>query len=145
MFNYIMSNVLGCVKKRGVQKKGGVQFFYFFNVLSQQGGQGPGQGPNQLQNRKGCKADPPPEVTGDGKFYFSKIVVVSLHIDEQPYQAIWLLDYWIDSRDGPKLRYLAKNVKNFEIFLSPRSIFFSKKIIQNHLKVFFYTFQMILR
>ena len=24
----------------------------------------------QLQNRKGCKADPPPEVTGDGKFYF---------------------------------------------------------------------------
>ena len=26
----------------------------------------------QLQNRKGCKADPPPEVTGDGKFYFSK-------------------------------------------------------------------------
>ena len=56
-----------------------------------EGGLGPCQGPNQLQNRKGCKADPPPtEVTGDGKFYFSKIVVVSLHVDEQPYQAIWI-------------------------------------------------------
>ena len=48
----------------------------------------------QLQNRKGCKADPPPtEVTGDGKFYFSKIVVVSLYVDEQPYHIgllIWL-------------------------------------------------------
>ena len=32
----------------------------------------------------------PTEVTGDGKFYFSKIVVVSLHVDEQPYQAIWI-------------------------------------------------------
>ena len=29
----------------------------------------------QLQNRKGCKADPPPEVTGDGKFDFSKKMV----------------------------------------------------------------------
>ena len=27
------------------------------------GGQGPGKGPNQLQNRKGCRADPLSEVT----------------------------------------------------------------------------------
>ena len=44
-----------------------------------------------------------------------KVVVVSLHVDEQPYQAIWLLDYWIGCSDGPKLRYLAKNV-NFAIW-----------------------------
>ena len=69
MFSYIMLHVLGCVKKGGCQKKGGVQKF-FFNVLSQEGGQGPGQAPNQLQNRKGCKADPPPGVTGEGTFVF---------------------------------------------------------------------------
>ena len=93
----------------------------------------------QLQNRKGCKADPPTEVTGDGKFYFSKIVVVSLHVDEQPYQAIWLLDYWFGCSDGPKLRYLAKNVKISKFFYVPDEYFF-KKNIQKYFKSGFYTF-----
>ena len=40
------------------------RFFYiFFGWVLQRGGQGPGKGPNQLQNRKGCRADPLSEVT----------------------------------------------------------------------------------
>ena len=61
------------------------------------------------------------------------IVVVSLHVDEQLYQAIWLLDYWIGCSDGPKLRYLAKNVKISKFFYVPDEYFF-KKNIQKHFK-----------
>ena len=32
------------------------------------------------------------------------IVVVSLNVDEQPYQAIRSLDYWFGCSAGPKLR-----------------------------------------
>ena len=40
------------------------RFFYiFFGWVLHRGGQGPGKGPNQLQNRKGCRADPLSEVT----------------------------------------------------------------------------------
>ncbi len=38
------------------------------------------------------------------------LVVVSRHVDKQLYQAIWSLRYWFGCSDGPKLRYLAKNV-----------------------------------
>ena len=44
------------------------------------------------------------------------IVIVSLHVDEQPYKAIWSLDYWFGCSNGPKLRYLAKNVKISNFF-----------------------------
>ena len=46
---------------------------------------------------------------------------------------VWL-QWW------SKVAISSEKRENFEIFLSPRWIFFSKKIIQNHLKVFFYTF-----
>ena len=42
------------------------------------------------------------------------LVVVSLHVDEQLYHAIWSLLYWFGFSDRPKLRYPAKNV-NFAI------------------------------
>ena len=42
------------------------------------------------------------------------LVVVSLHVDEQLYHAIWSLIYWFGFSDRPKLRYPAKNV-NFAI------------------------------
>ena len=65
----------------------------------------------------------------------STIVVVSLHVDEQPYQAIWSFDYWFGCSDSPNLRlYLAKNVK-ISKFVCPRWTFFSKKIFKNILKV----------
>ena len=81
----------------------------------------------QSQNRKGCKADPLLKSQGSRHSRLYIIVVVSLHVDEQLYQAIWLLYYWIGCsesaanplNDGPKLRYLAKNVK------SPGSLFIS--------------------
>ena len=62
------------------------------------------------------------------------IVVVSLHVDEQLCQAIWLLDYWIGCSDGPKLRYLAKNVKISKFFYVPDEYFFFKKNIQKYFK-----------
>ena len=72
----------------------------------------------QSQNRKGCKADPLLKSQGSRHkdIVDCTIVVVSLHVDEQLYQAIWLLDYWIGCSDGPKLRYLAKNVKISKFF-----------------------------
>ena len=96
----------------------------------------------QSQNRKGCKADPLLKSQGSRHkdIVDCTIVVVSLHVDEQLYQAIWLLDYWIGCSDGPKLRYLAKNVKISKFFYVPDEYFFSKKIFRNILKVVFYTF-----
>jgi hypothetical protein len=37
MFNYIMSNVLGCVKKGGSKKKGGSNFFIFLMFCHSRG------------------------------------------------------------------------------------------------------------
>jgi hypothetical protein len=69
----------------------------------------------------------------------STIVVVSLHVDEQPYQAIWSFDYWFGCSDGPNLRYLAKNVKISKFVYVPDEHFF-KKNIQKYFKSGFYTF-----
>ena len=78
-------------------------------------GLGPCQGPNQSQNRKGCKAAPL-LVTGEGIQSIVYYVVVSLPVGEQLYRAIWSLRYWFGCSDGPKLRYLAKNVKISNFF-----------------------------
>ena len=48
-----------------------------------------------------------PHCTSTGHYL---LVVVSISVDKQLYQAIWPLHYWFRCSDGPNLRYLAKNV-----------------------------------
>ena len=55
----------------------------------------------QLQNRKGCRLTPSWSHRG-GDIVDCTIVVVSLNVDEQPYQAIWSLDYGFGCSGGPK-------------------------------------------
>ena len=71
----------------------------------------------QSQNRKGCKAAPL-LVTGEGIQSIVYYVVVSLPVGEQLYQAICHCVTGLSTvmTDGPKLRYLAKNVKISKFF-----------------------------
>ena len=48
-----------------------------------------------------------PHCTSTGHYL---LVVVSISVDKQLYQAIWPLHYWFRCSDGPKLRYLVENV-----------------------------------
>ena len=72
IYIYIVYRVLSIYRflpgfrKFAVFEKSKRFFYIFFGWVLHRGGQGPGKGPNiyiQLQNRKGCRADPLSEVT----------------------------------------------------------------------------------
>ena len=103
------------------------------------GGLGPGQGPNQSQNRKGCKADPLLKSQGSrhSRLYNSCSFSACRWTTVPSHLVIGLLD-WLQW--WTKVAISSEKRENFEIFLCPRWIFFSKKIFKNILKVVFYTF-----
>ena len=79
------------------------------------------------------------------------LVVLSLPIVQQLRQRILSMHYWFGCSDGPKLRYLAKNLTyavtsharktcKFRNFSKSQMNIFFQKIFKNILKVVFYTF-----